>query len=249
LLNVSIGRLRSAMGVFAVVAHLPFLGQIAKAASYAPNTVSTAAGMTTTGATAGVSVLALSGSLAIASTASAAPDLPRTVPSAFEESDRAQMILEPAIVVLPATSAPSTTVAAPASTSHGGAQPVSVASASPIAATTVPPPDEAIAPVDPAPAPPAELVAFDSPPPVDVTPVVAPSPVAKPAAAVTPAIAASPKPATNSGGGDSGKGASSGKSGKGTKEDADEKHGGSDKGESDNEGKNGDKKGKSGKNG
>ena len=248
LLNVSIGRLRSAMGVFAVIAHLPFLGQVARAASYAPTTVSTAAGMTTTGATAGVSVLALSGGLAIASTASASSELPRTVPSAFEEGDQAQMMSEPAIVV-PATSAPSVPVAVAVSTSDGGAKPVKVAAPSPIATTAVPLPDEPIAPVDPTPAP-AELVAFDSPTPVAVAPAVDPFPVAEPpAATVTPAIATSPKPSTNSGPGDSGKKASSSKSGKGTKEKAGDKHGGADKGESDNNGKKDDKKSKSGKNG
>ena len=77
LLNVSIGELRRSMGAFAVLAHLPFLGQIAKAASFAPDTVSTAAGLTTTTATAGVTVLALSGGLAIASTASPTPVVPR----------------------------------------------------------------------------------------------------------------------------------------------------------------------------
>ena len=47
LLNVSIGPLRRSMGILAVLAHLPFLGQVTKVAAYAPDTVSTAAGFTT----------------------------------------------------------------------------------------------------------------------------------------------------------------------------------------------------------
>ena len=65
LLNVSIGRLRRSMGVLAVMAHLPFLGQVTKAAAYAPDTVSTAAGFTTSTATAGVGLLAVTGALAV----------------------------------------------------------------------------------------------------------------------------------------------------------------------------------------
>ncbi len=65
LLNVSIGRLRRSMGVLAVMAHLPFLGQVTKAAAYAPDTVSTAAGFTTSTATAGVGLLAVTGALTV----------------------------------------------------------------------------------------------------------------------------------------------------------------------------------------
>jgi HD-GYP domain-containing protein (c-di-GMP phosphodiesterase class II) len=100
LLNVSLGRLRSSMGLFAVIAHLPFLGQIAKAASFAPNTVSTAAGLTTTGATTGVSVLALSGGLAVASTAAAALETPPPTP-VVENVVRSQVDFESAPVGAP----------------------------------------------------------------------------------------------------------------------------------------------------
>ena len=65
LLNVSIGRLRRSMGVLAVMTHLPFLGQVTKAAAYAPDTVSTAAGFTTSTATTGVGLLAVTGALAV----------------------------------------------------------------------------------------------------------------------------------------------------------------------------------------
>ncbi|MEP7202034.1 MAG: HD domain-containing phosphohydrolase [Ilumatobacteraceae bacterium] len=108
LLNVSIGRLRSSMGLFAMLAHLPYLGHIAKAASYAPDTVSTAAGLTTTGATAGVSVLALSGGMAIAS-ASAVVDVPRPAAISVEVSE-ASLAFAEVEVVAPETTAPDTTV-------------------------------------------------------------------------------------------------------------------------------------------
>ena len=83
LLNVSIGRLRRSMGVLAVMAHLPFLGQVTKAAAYAPDTVSTAAGFTTSTATAGVGVLAVTGALAVVPPPVGTDAAPATT-SAFE---------------------------------------------------------------------------------------------------------------------------------------------------------------------
>ena len=74
LLSVSIGRLRRSMGVLAGLAHLPFVGQAAKAAAYAPDSVATAVGFTTSTAAAGVGVVAVSGALSVASTPPARTD-------------------------------------------------------------------------------------------------------------------------------------------------------------------------------
>jgi HD-GYP domain-containing protein (c-di-GMP phosphodiesterase class II) len=65
MLNVSIGRLRRSMGLFAATAHLPFLAHVTRAASFAPDAISTAVSSTATTATAGAGVLALSSGLAM----------------------------------------------------------------------------------------------------------------------------------------------------------------------------------------
>jgi HD-GYP domain-containing protein (c-di-GMP phosphodiesterase class II) len=74
LLSVSIGRLRRSMGLLAVLAHVPLLGPATKVAAYAPDTVSTAVGFTTSTATAGAGVLAVAGALAVASPAPISAD-------------------------------------------------------------------------------------------------------------------------------------------------------------------------------
>ena len=65
MLNVSIGRLRRSMGLFAATAHLPFLAHVTRAASFAPDAISTAVSSTATTATTGAGVLALSSGLAM----------------------------------------------------------------------------------------------------------------------------------------------------------------------------------------
>jgi hypothetical protein len=139
MLNVSIGRLRSSMGVFAVIAHIPFLGQIAKATSYAPDTVSTAAGMTVTGATTGVSVLALSGGLAMASTASATPPVPHPAPTAFESGAQLQSISATAVIESPMI-APDPTTSLPENSSVQQLAPLAVVVPATFVTETIPTP-------------------------------------------------------------------------------------------------------------
>ncbi|HET7720792.1 MAG TPA: HD-GYP domain-containing protein, partial [Acidimicrobiales bacterium] len=62
-LNLSIGDLRRSMGLLAAVAHLPILGRLSTAASYAPDTISTAVSMTSTAATAGAGAVAVTASV------------------------------------------------------------------------------------------------------------------------------------------------------------------------------------------
>ena len=68
LLSVSIGRLRGAMGIFAGLAHLPFIGPLTTAAAHAPDTLTAAVGATTSGATAGLSMAAIGGALVLGPT-------------------------------------------------------------------------------------------------------------------------------------------------------------------------------------
>jgi hypothetical protein len=81
MLNVSVGKLRRSMGIFAALAHVPFLGQMSKAAAATPDSVSTAVSFTTSSATSagvGVSVAMFSGALAV----SAAPAVGATLHAA-----------------------------------------------------------------------------------------------------------------------------------------------------------------------
>ena len=68
LLNVSIGRFRGAMGIFAGLAHVPFIGPLTTAAAHAPDTVTAAVGATTSGATAGLGMAAIGGAMVLGPT-------------------------------------------------------------------------------------------------------------------------------------------------------------------------------------
>ena len=75
-LNLSIGDLRRSMGLLATIAHVPVLGRFTTAASYAPDTVSTAVSMTSSAATAGAGAVAVTASMAVGTTSMAAADAP-----------------------------------------------------------------------------------------------------------------------------------------------------------------------------
>src|SRR4051812_37301542 len=81
-LNVSIGDLRRSMGVLAAFAHVPILGRLSTAASYAPDTVSSAVHVTTSAATAGAGAVAVSAAVAVGtpSMAAAGADTPPPAP-------------------------------------------------------------------------------------------------------------------------------------------------------------------------
>ena len=80
LLNVSIGRLRGAMGIFAGLAHVPFIGPLTTAAAHAPDTVTAAVGATTSGATAGLSMAAIGGAMVLGPTSPTGPVVAAPVP-------------------------------------------------------------------------------------------------------------------------------------------------------------------------
>jgi hypothetical protein len=178
LLNVSIGRLRSSMGLFAAIAHLPFLGHIAKAASYAPDTVSTAAAFTTTGATAGAGVLALSSSMAMATAAPPTVEIPQPKPMSVEVEVAAVPVDLARFAMVEETTSTSVTP-----------EPEPVAAITP---TTAPP--VVVMPIEEAPQTP-------EPPPSIVieTAVVTPPPVEE----VAPPAVAVPEPSNNHGDDDS----------------------------------------------
>ena len=56
------------MGIFAGLAHLPFIGPLTTAAAHAPDTLTAAVGATTSGATAGLSMAAIGGALVLGPT-------------------------------------------------------------------------------------------------------------------------------------------------------------------------------------
>ncbi len=73
LLNVSIPKLRRAVGILATLAHLPFLGRVSTAAAHSPDAVVNAVGATSSVATAGAGAVAVSAALTIAATGGEAP--------------------------------------------------------------------------------------------------------------------------------------------------------------------------------
>lgn len=64
-LNLSIGDLRRSMGVLAGLAHVPVLGRLTTAASYAPDTISTAVSATTSVASVGAGAVAVTAAVTV----------------------------------------------------------------------------------------------------------------------------------------------------------------------------------------
>jgi hypothetical protein len=102
-LNLSIGDLRRSMGVLAALAHLPLLGRVSTAASYAPDTISTAVTMTTSAATAGAgAVVATAGAGAMVVTAAVTVSVPATAQLATPAPAPASVVvMAPASAELP----------------------------------------------------------------------------------------------------------------------------------------------------
>ena len=132
LLNVSIGRLRGAMGIFAGLAHVPFIGQLTTAAAHAPDTVTAAVGATTSGATAGLSMAAIGGAMVLGPTGPAATAAASAAPVSVESAPSVTTLLT-ADVIVAATPQPTVEAAAPAVT------PMKVAAASPRTPVTAAP--------------------------------------------------------------------------------------------------------------
>ena len=125
-LNLSIGDLRRSMGLLAAIAHLPVLGRFSTAASYAPDTVSTAVSMTSSAATASAGAVAVTASMAVGTTSMASAEAPAP-PAPVVTQVVADVSLAPPVVDLvteerhdayqsaavPATTEPPTTTVAP----------------------------------------------------------------------------------------------------------------------------------------
>jgi hypothetical protein len=97
-LNLSIGDLRRSMGVLAALAHVPVLGRLTTAASYAPDTVNTAVNLTTSAATAGAGAVAVTAAITVGAPAmaSAADAPPPAAPVALVAAPASATVDAPA---------------------------------------------------------------------------------------------------------------------------------------------------------
>jgi HD-GYP domain-containing protein (c-di-GMP phosphodiesterase class II) len=117
LLNVSIGRLRGAMGIFAGLAHVPFIGPLTTAAAHAPDTVTAAVGATTSGATAGLSMAAIGGAMVLGPTSPTGPVAAAPAPVSVMSAPSVATLLTADVVAaaVPEPAAPQPAVEASAS--------------------------------------------------------------------------------------------------------------------------------------
>ncbi len=111
LLNVSIGRLRGAMGIFAGLAHVPFIGPLTTAAAHAPDTVTAAVGATTSGASAGLGMAAIGGAMVLGPTSPTATISAAPVPVSVMSAESVTTLLTADVV---AAAVPEPAVEAPA---------------------------------------------------------------------------------------------------------------------------------------